>query len=201
MLQMVHGASDITVRAPRRWPRWSSSPPGDTSGARMRASWSPPTPSSGPSSTGCAAACAVPTCCRIRPTTCVGSAARWPAGQPGGVAGALAGGVARRAPTARKALLSTAAECGGQTRTGQARLTAEAARDRLTMLGYRDPAGALRHLQSLSAGVSRRAAIQRTLLPVMLGWFAAGPDPDAGLLGFRRVSDAPARLLVSAAVA
>ena len=73
---------------------------------------------------------------------------------------------------------------------GQARLTAEAARDRLTMLGYRDPAGALRHLQSLSAGVSRRAAIQRTLLPVMLGWFAAGPDPDAGLLGFRRVSDA-----------
>jgi glutamate-ammonia-ligase adenylyltransferase len=38
--------------------------------------------------------------------------------------------------------------------------------------------------------VSRRAAIQRTLLPVMLGWFADAPDPDAGLLGFRRVSDA-----------
>ena len=73
---------------------------------------------------------------------------------------------------------------------GQARLTPEAAQDRLTMLGYRDPAGALRHLEALSAGVSRRAAIQRTLLPVMLGWFAEGPDPDAGLLGFRRVSDA-----------
>ena len=72
---------------------------------------------------------------------------------------------------------------------GQARLTTEAAQDRLTMLGYRDPAGALRHLEALSAGVSRRAAIQRTLLPVMLGWFAEGPDPDAGLLGFRRVSD------------
>ncbi|MDQ1248278.1 MAG: [glutamine synthetase] adenylyltransferase / [glutamine synthetase]-adenylyl-L-tyrosine, partial [Actinomycetota bacterium] len=72
---------------------------------------------------------------------------------------------------------------------GQARLTPEAAQDRLTMLGYRDPAGALRHLQTLSSGVSRRAAIQRTLLPVMLGWFAAGPDPDSGLLGFRQVSD------------
>lgn len=76
-----------------------------------------------------------------------------------------------------------------QLEPGQARLTPEAARDRLEMLGYRDPAGALRHLQALSSGVSRRAAIQRTLLPVMLGWFAAGPDPDAGLLGFRHVSD------------
>src|SRR5206468_2359261 len=37
---------------------------------------------------------------------------------------------------------------------------------------------------------SRRASIQRTLLPVMLGWFADAADPDAGLLAFRQVSDA-----------
>jgi [glutamine synthetase] adenylyltransferase / [glutamine synthetase]-adenylyl-L-tyrosine phosphorylase len=42
----------------------------------------------------------------------------------------------------------------------------------------------------LTRGVSRRAAIQRTLLPVMLGWFADAADPDAGLLAFRQVSDA-----------
>jgi [glutamine synthetase] adenylyltransferase / [glutamine synthetase]-adenylyl-L-tyrosine phosphorylase len=72
----------------------------------------------------------------------------------------------------------------------EARLTREAAGTRLEALGYTDPAGALRHLEALTAGVSRRAAIQRTLLPVMLGWFADGPDPDAGLLGFRQVSDA-----------
>ena len=66
---------------------------------------------------------------------------------------------------------------------GQARLTPEAARDRLDALGFRDPAGALRHIEALTTGVSRRAAIQRTLLPVMLGWFADAPDPDAGLLG------------------
>ncbi|HEV7962124.1 MAG TPA: bifunctional [glutamine synthetase] adenylyltransferase/[glutamine synthetase]-adenylyl-L-tyrosine phosphorylase [Actinoplanes sp.] len=72
----------------------------------------------------------------------------------------------------------------------EARLTLEAARARLEALGYSDPAGALRHLQALTSGVSRRAAIQRTLLPVMLDWFADGPDPDAGLLGFRQVSDA-----------
>lgn len=72
---------------------------------------------------------------------------------------------------------------------GDARLSPEAAEERLRALGYADPAGALRHLQALTSGVSRRAAIQRTLLPVMLGWFADTPDPDAGLLGFRRVSD------------
>ncbi|MFC7330753.1 bifunctional [glutamine synthetase] adenylyltransferase/[glutamine synthetase]-adenylyl-L-tyrosine phosphorylase [Marinactinospora rubrisoli] len=72
----------------------------------------------------------------------------------------------------------------------EVRLTAEQARDRLEALGFVDPPGALRHLEALTSGVSRRAAIQRTLLPVMLGWFADAPDPDAGLLGFRQVSDA-----------
>ncbi len=71
----------------------------------------------------------------------------------------------------------------------EARLAPEAARDRLAALGFRDPRGALKHLETLTAGVSRRAAIQRTLLPVMLGWFADESDPDAGLLAFRKVSD------------
>ena len=68
-------------------------------------------------------------------------------------------------------------------------LTPEQARERFSALGFRDPAGAMRHLEVLTTGVSRRAAIQRTLLPVMLGWFAAEADPDAGLLAFRRVSE------------
>ncbi|MHB8796125.1 MAG: bifunctional [glutamine synthetase] adenylyltransferase/[glutamine synthetase]-adenylyl-L-tyrosine phosphorylase [Candidatus Nanopelagicales bacterium] len=72
---------------------------------------------------------------------------------------------------------------------GEARLSVQAAEQRLEALGYVDPPSALRHLQALTSGVSRRAAIQRTLLPVMLGWFADAPDPDGGLLGFRRVSD------------
>jgi glutamate-ammonia-ligase adenylyltransferase len=71
-----------------------------------------------------------------------------------------------------------------------ARLTTEAARARLEALGYRDPAGALRHIEALTSGVSRRAAIQRTLLPVLLGWFADAAEPDAGLLAFRQVSEA-----------
>jgi [glutamine synthetase] adenylyltransferase / [glutamine synthetase]-adenylyl-L-tyrosine phosphorylase len=71
-----------------------------------------------------------------------------------------------------------------------ARLTPAEARARLEALGYVDPAGALRHIDALTTGVSRRAAIQRTLLPVLLGWFADAAEPDAGLLAFRQVSEA-----------
>ncbi len=74
--------------------------------------------------------------------------------------------------------------------TEAARLTPEEARARLEALGYRDPAGALRHIEALTTGVRRRAAIQRTLLPVLLGWFADAAEPDQGLLAFRQVSEA-----------
>ncbi|MDK0519127.1 bifunctional [glutamine synthetase] adenylyltransferase/[glutamine synthetase]-adenylyl-L-tyrosine phosphorylase [Streptomyces sp. ML-6] len=83
-------------------------------------------------------------------------------------------------------LLDAVAQLG----PGESRLSAKAAGHRLEALGYADPAAALRHLEALSSGVSRKAAIQRTLLPVLLGWFADSADPDAGLLGFRKVSDA-----------
>ncbi|WP_371481998.1 bifunctional [glutamine synthetase] adenylyltransferase/[glutamine synthetase]-adenylyl-L-tyrosine phosphorylase [Kitasatospora sp. NBC_00315] len=76
---------------------------------------------------------------------------------------------------------------------GATGLSPQAARERLEALGYADPAAALRHLSALASGVSRKAAIQRTLLPVMLGWFAESADPDAGLLNFRQVSDALGR--------
>ena len=82
-------------------------------------------------------------------------------------------------------LLSAVARLPGDA----ARLTPAAAQARLEALGYLDPAGALRHIDALTAGVSRRAAIQRTLLPVLLGWFAGAAEPDAGLLAFRQVSD------------
>ncbi len=71
-----------------------------------------------------------------------------------------------------------------------ARLTTGAAKERLSALGYADADAALRHLEALTSGVSRTAAIQRTLLPALLEWFADAPDPDAGLFGFRRISDA-----------
>ncbi|HSV38433.1 MAG TPA: bifunctional [glutamine synthetase] adenylyltransferase/[glutamine synthetase]-adenylyl-L-tyrosine phosphorylase [Nocardioidaceae bacterium] len=74
--------------------------------------------------------------------------------------------------------------------TDEARLSPKAAEQRLRALGYDDPVAALRHLEALTSGVSRTSSIQRTLLPAMLEWFAAAPNPDAGLLGFRQISDA-----------
>ena len=70
-----------------------------------------------------------------------------------------------------------------------AHLTPVAAEHRLQALGFLETRQALAHLAALTTGVSRRAAIQRTLLPVLLLWFAEEADPDAGLLAFRRLSD------------
>ncbi|MFZ5849521.1 MAG: bifunctional [glutamine synthetase] adenylyltransferase/[glutamine synthetase]-adenylyl-L-tyrosine phosphorylase [Actinomycetota bacterium] len=82
-------------------------------------------------------------------------------------------------------LLAAVAKLPGE----EARLSPKAAKQRLAALGYLDPEQALRHLEALTSGVSRSAAIQRTLLPAMLEWFADAPDPDAGLLGFRKISE------------
>jgi glutamate-ammonia-ligase adenylyltransferase len=69
------------------------------------------------------------------------------------------------------------------------RLTPDEAGRRLRALGFADPARALQHIEALTAGLSRRASLQRTLLPVLLSDFADAPDPDAGLLAYRQVSD------------
>ncbi|WP_338037163.1 bifunctional [glutamine synthetase] adenylyltransferase/[glutamine synthetase]-adenylyl-L-tyrosine phosphorylase [Natronosporangium hydrolyticum] len=74
--------------------------------------------------------------------------------------------------------------------TDSLRLTPAAASARLELLGFADPPGALRHLEALTGGVSRSAAIQRTLLPVLLEEFATAPQPDRGLLAYRQVSEA-----------
>ena len=76
-----------------------------------------------------------------------------------------------------------------QLREDEASLHAEGARDRLAAIGYRDPAGALTHIAALTQGTSRRAAIQRHLLPVFISWLAGGADPDMGLLNFRILSE------------
>lgn len=68
-------------------------------------------------------------------------------------------------------------------------LTSAQAEARLAAIGFRDPKGALSHIAALTSGVSRRAQIQRNLMPVLISWFADGTDPDFGLLSFRRLSD------------
>ena len=69
-------------------------------------------------------------------------------------------------------------------------LSTEQAQARLAAIGFKDAKGALAHIGALTSGVSRRAVIQKALLPVLLEWFASGADPDNGLLTFRRLSEA-----------
>ncbi|MFP4233820.1 MAG: bifunctional [glutamine synthetase] adenylyltransferase/[glutamine synthetase]-adenylyl-L-tyrosine phosphorylase [Nitriliruptoraceae bacterium] len=66
----------------------------------------------------------------------------------------------------------------------------EAATERLRALGFRDAAAALRHIGSLTGGVSRRARTVRAVLPTVLQVLQDTPDPDAGLVGFRRLVEA-----------
>ena len=68
-------------------------------------------------------------------------------------------------------------------------LSTAQAQDRLAAIGFSDPKGALTHIAALTSGLSRRAAIQKQLLPVLLQWFSAGTDPDSALLAFRRLSE------------
>ena len=66
-------------------------------------------------------------------------------------------------------------------------------------LGWASPEGALHHLRALTGGVSRAAAIQQTLLPVLLDELARSPGPGpraaglpAGVRGARRHAVVPA---------
>lgn len=82
-------------------------------------------------------------------------------------------------------LLSATAKLDG----GGLSLSSEQVLDRLRAVGFLDPATALRHIEALTSGLSRRATIQKTLLPVILQLLGQGSDPDNALLAFRRLSE------------
>lgn len=69
-------------------------------------------------------------------------------------------------------------------------LSPEAAKLQLAALGYRHPARAFEHLTALAAGGSRKAKLQAMLLPTLMTWLSDTADPDAGLLNYRKLSDA-----------
>ena len=70
------------------------------------------------------------------------------------------------------------------------RLSPDAAVRQLKALGYNSPEHAMGHLKALTGGASRKGRIQALLLPTLLEWLGETPDPDAGLLAYRRVAEA-----------
>ncbi|MGH8985465.1 MAG: bifunctional [glutamine synthetase] adenylyltransferase/[glutamine synthetase]-adenylyl-L-tyrosine phosphorylase [Acidimicrobiia bacterium] len=72
-------------------------------------------------------------------------------------------------------------------------LPMEAAEERLAAFGFLDVTSTRAALRELAAGLTRRSKIMQQLLPVLLGWLSAAPDPDLGLLQLRRLAEGPAR--------
>ena len=80
-------------------------------------------------------------------------------------------------------MIETLAEPGGR------RLDAQAIRERLRVLGFRDVERAARTLETLVEGTSRRARLLRVLAAPMLRYLSAAPLPDEGLLAFLRLAE------------
>ena len=72
---------------------------------------------------------------------------------------------------------------------GEVALSDDEIANRLTALGFVDTKGAMAHIKALTTGISRRATIQRTLLPVLIRYMAEGTNPDRALVTFRRLSE------------
>ena len=68
-------------------------------------------------------------------------------------------------------------------------MSTEAAERQLAALGYEGPQSALTHLAALASEGGRRGRVQQVLLPTLLDWLSDTPDPDAGLLSYRRISE------------
>ncbi len=68
-------------------------------------------------------------------------------------------------------------------------LTDKSAERRLAALGYAKPERALSHIRALASAVGRRGQIQLLILPSLLEWIGRTPDPDAGLLNYRRLCE------------
>ncbi|MGA7053539.1 MAG: bifunctional [glutamine synthetase] adenylyltransferase/[glutamine synthetase]-adenylyl-L-tyrosine phosphorylase, partial [Mycobacterium sp.] len=69
-------------------------------------------------------------------------------------------------------------------------MTPKAAERQLAALGYEGPQTALKHMSALVNQSGRRGRVQSVLLPRLLAWMSYAPDPDGGLLAYRRLSEA-----------
>jgi glutamate-ammonia-ligase adenylyltransferase len=79
------------------------------------------------------------------------------------------------------------------TLAGVGALPEAAAEERLAAFGFRDVDQTRAALQELTAGLTRRSRVMSQLLPAILEWLSAAPDPDLGLLQLRRLAEGYAR--------
>ncbi|MGV9672010.1 bifunctional [glutamine synthetase] adenylyltransferase/[glutamine synthetase]-adenylyl-L-tyrosine phosphorylase [Gordonia sp. NPDC003504] len=68
-------------------------------------------------------------------------------------------------------------------------LSDNSAERRLAALGYAQPERALSHIRALASAPGRRGQVQLLILPQLLEHIGDTPDPDAGLLNYRRLCE------------
>ncbi|MEY2434692.1 MAG: [glutamine synthetase] adenylyltransferase / [glutamine synthetase]-adenylyl-L-tyrosine [Acidimicrobiaceae bacterium] len=72
-------------------------------------------------------------------------------------------------------------------------LTAEAAAARLAAFGFSDVERTRQAVRELTRGLTRSSRLMHQMLPLLLDWLSASPDPDLGLLGLRNLASGPQR--------
>ncbi|MFI5047984.1 MAG: bifunctional [glutamine synthetase] adenylyltransferase/[glutamine synthetase]-adenylyl-L-tyrosine phosphorylase, partial [Acidimicrobiia bacterium] len=76
---------------------------------------------------------------------------------------------------------------------GVGHLAPDAAEERLAAFGFTDIDRTRAAVRELAVGLTRRSKLMQQLLPLVLEWLSATPDPDLGLLQLRRLVEGPAR--------
>ena len=76
---------------------------------------------------------------------------------------------------------------------GERILTEEAAAARLAAFGFSDVERTRQAVRELTRGLTRSSRLMQQLLPLLLDWLSASPDPDLGLLGLRNLASGPQR--------
>ena len=72
-------------------------------------------------------------------------------------------------------------------------LAPAAVQQRLAAFGFSDARRTEEAVAELTQGFSRTSSLMRAMVPLLLDWLSASPDPDLGLLGLRRLATGPHR--------
>ncbi len=77
--------------------------------------------------------------------------------------------------------------------SGAGPLAEEAVAQRLEAFGFADVERTRQAVAELTRGLTRSSRMMQQLLPLLLDWLSASPDPDLGLLGLRRLASGEQR--------
>jgi glutamate-ammonia-ligase adenylyltransferase len=78
---------------------------------------------------------------------------------------------------------------------GAGLLTPDAVAARLAAFGFIDADRTRQAVTELTRGLTRSSRMMQQLLPLLLDWLSASPDPDLGLLGLRRMASGQQRAM------